>query len=60
MAYKTMKKLIEDKKYLLSIEAITQEEYQIFKASALDKLDTFLSCNRLTDVAYTELVTLIG
>ena len=58
MAYKTMKKLIEDKKYLLSIEAITQEEYQIFKASALDKLDTF--CNRLTDAAYTELVTLIG
>ena len=60
MAYKTMKKLIEDRKYLLSTGAITQEEYQIFKASALDKLDTFLSCNRLTDTAYAELITLIG
>ena len=60
MAYKTMKKLIEDKKYLLSTGVITQEEYQIFKASALDKLDTFLSCNRLTDAAYAELVALIG
>lgn len=60
MAYKTMKKLIEDKKYLLSTGVITQEEYQIFKTSALDKLDTFLSCNRLTDTAYAELVALIG
>lgn len=59
MAYKTMKRLIDDKKYLLATGAITQEEYQIFKVSALDKLDAFLTCNRLTDTAYTELVTLL-
>lgn len=60
MAYKTMKKLIENQNNKLHNGTVTKEEYAIFKASSMDKLDTFLACNRLTTAQYEELVGMLA
>lgn len=56
MAYKTMKRLIENQNNKLHNGTVTKEEYALFKTSTMDKLDTFLACNRLTTAQYEELV----
>ena len=60
MAYKVMKKLIENQNNKLHNGTVTKEEYEAFKASAMDKLDTFLACNRLTTAQYDELVGMLA
>lgn len=59
MAYKTMKKLIENQNNKLHNGTVTKEEYALFKTSTMDKLDTFLTCNRLTTAQYEELVGML-
>lgn len=60
MAYKTMKKLIENENAKLSNGTITQEEYDLFKVNTMKKLDVFLACDRLVTGQYEELVALLG
>ena len=58
MAYKTMLKRINDRNLLLETGAITEAEYAAWKEIELNKLDVFMSCNRLTASQYEELVGL--
>jgi hypothetical protein len=58
MAYSTMRKLINNQNNKLNNGTITQDDYNIWKESAQNKLDVFLACNRLTSAQYEELVGL--
>lgn len=60
MAYFTMKKLITNQNNKLANKTITTEEYEMFKVSTMNKLDVFLSCNRLTTEQYEELVGMLN
>lgn len=60
MAYRTMKKLIENQNNKLHNGTITKEDYEIFKTSTMNKLDTFLACDRLTASQYEELVGMMA
>lgn len=60
MAYRTMKKLIENQNNKLHNGTITKEDYEIFKTSTMNKLDTFLACDRLTATQYEELVGMMA
>lgn len=60
MAYRTMKKLIENQNNKLKNGTVTKEDYEIFKASTMNKLDTFLACDRLTATQYEELVGMMA
>ena len=59
MAYRTMKKLIENENNKLENGTITHDEYDLFKANSMKKLDVFLSCDRITAAQYEELVALM-
>lgn len=60
MAYKAMKKLIENQNNKLHNGTVTKEEYALFKTSSMNKLDTFLACDRLTATQYEELVGMLA
>ena len=60
MAYRTMKKLIENQNNKLKNGSVTKEDYEIFKTSTMNKLDTFLACDRLTASQYEELVGMMA
>lgn len=55
MAYRAMKKVIENANKRLENGEMTQEEYDLFKQDSLNKLDVFLACNRITITQYEEL-----
>jgi hypothetical protein len=59
MAYTTMKKLITNQNNKLTNGTISQEDYDLWKESAQNKLDVFMACNRLTNAQYEELVGMI-
>jgi hypothetical protein len=56
MTYKNSKKVIENQIKKKNAEAITAEEYEVFKSDMIGKLDVFLLNNRITKEQYTELV----
>ncbi len=60
MAYRTMKKLIDNQNNKLKNGSVTKEDYEIFKTSTMNKLDTFLACDRLTASQYEELVGMMA
>lgn len=60
MAYRTMKKLIENENNKLENGTITQDEYDLFKANSMKKLDVFLACDRITSAQYEELVGMLA
>lgn len=60
MAYRTMKKLIDNQNNKLKNGTVTKEDYEIFKTSTMNKLDTFLACDRLTASQYEELVGMMA
>lgn len=59
MAYTTMKKLITNQNNKLANGTITAEEYELFKANSMKKLDVFLACDRITSAQYEELVAMM-
>lgn len=60
MAYRSMKKLIENANRELADGKVTQEEYDMYKQNCMNKLDVFLACNRLTASQYEELIGMLG
>ena len=56
MAYTSMKKLIATKNTQYNKGNVTKYEYEMWKNSQVSKLDVFLSCDRITDEQYTELM----
>lgn len=59
MAYSSMKKIITNQNKRLENGLITDEEYELFKANTMKKLDVFLACDRLTPAQYEELVDMM-
>lgn len=59
MAYVSMKKLITNENNKYTSEAITAEEYELWKGNTQNKLDVFFACNRLTQTQYEELCGLL-
>ena len=59
MAYNSMKKLIENQNAKLSMQYITPEAYDVWKVSTMNKLDLFLTMDRLTETQYNELVGML-
>lgn len=59
MAYSTMKKLINNQNNKLANGTITEDDYNIWKESTINKLDVFLACNRMISAQYEELVGLL-
>jgi hypothetical protein len=55
MAYYSMAKLIANENKLLETGQVTKEEYELFKQNSMNKLDVFLSANRITASQYKEL-----
>lgn len=55
MAYRSMKKLIENINKQLNDGSMTREEYDLTADNYKNKLDVFLACNRLTSSQYEEL-----
>lgn len=58
MAYSTMKKLIANENAKYEAGMISAEEYVLWKAATMNKLDVFLACNRLSENQYEELVNM--
>jgi hypothetical protein len=59
MAYNSMKKLIENQNNKMSMGLISPEAYEVWKLSTLNKLDLFLTLDRLTETQYNELVQML-
>lgn len=59
MAYRSMSKLITNENLKLAKGECTREDYDAFKILTMNKLDVFLTCNRLTSSQYEELVNLL-
>lgn len=60
MAYTSMKKLIGNKNAQLASGLITEADYTTWKEQQMNKLDLFLTCNRLTEEQYSELVGMLN
>lgn len=60
MAYISMKKLIGNKNAQLASGLITEDDYTAWKEQQMNKLDLFLTCNRLTEEQYSELVGMLN
>lgn len=56
MAYISMKKLIKNLNIKYNNGNLDAENYANYKENYMNKLDVFLSCNRLTSNQYKELV----
>lgn len=59
MAYITMKKLITNQNSKYDSGMITPEEYALWKENTQNKLDVFLTMNRLTSAQYEELTGML-
>lgn len=59
MAYITMKKLIANQNSKYDSGMVTSEEYGIWKENTQNKLDVFLTMNRLTSAQYEELTGML-
>lgn len=59
MAYTAMKNLINNAINKFKNGTITSEEYGVFKTNTMNKLDIFLTCDRLTSEQYEELVRMM-
>lgn len=59
MAYITMKKLITNQNSKYDSGMITPEEYALWKENTQNKLDVFLTMNRLTSAQYEELTGIL-
>ena len=59
MAYNVMKKLITNENLKLKEGVTTESEYENFKKSTGKKLDVFLTCDRITEEQYEELIGLL-
>ena len=59
MAYNVMKKLITNENLKLKKGVTTESEYENFKKSTGKKLDVFLTCDRITEEQYAELIGLL-
>lgn len=58
-AYQAMKKYITNQNSKYSREEIGAEEYSMWKENTTNKLDVFLTCNRITATQYTELMEML-
>lgn len=56
MAYSSMKKIITAKNAEYDRGSVSADRYMVWKDQQMRKLDVFLSCDRITDDEYTELV----
>lgn len=59
MAYKCMLKLINNQNAQLEKGSITPEDYAAWKENTMNKLDVFLTCNRISEDQYTELTGML-
>lgn len=59
MAYTSMSKLIKNKNLLFKNGKVNEVEYETWKTQTMEKLDLFLTCDRLTSEQYTELKDLL-
>lgn len=59
MAYTAMKKLITNQNSKYDSGMITPEEYALWKENTQNKLDVFLTMNRLTSAQYEELTGML-
>lgn len=57
--YEMMKTIINNTNNKLANRTITIEDYELFKTSAMKKLDIFLSLDRISVDNYRELVDLL-
>lgn len=58
-AYEAMKMLIEQANRKLNDGKMAREEYELFKARSIEKLDCFLTCDSITTGNYSELKALL-
>lgn len=59
MAYKSMLKLITAQNAAYEKGQVSDAEYIIWKESTMNKLDVFLTCSRITEEQYAELVGML-
>lgn len=59
MAYRSMLKLITAENSAYDKGQVTDAEYAAWKENTMNKLDIFLTCNRITEDQYTELVGML-
>ncbi|MBQ4523342.1 MAG: hypothetical protein IJA10_10395 [Lachnospiraceae bacterium] len=59
MAYTTMKKLIANQNIKYKNGAVDADSYKMWKNSTMNKLDVFLTCDRITQTQYEELLVLL-
>lgn len=59
MAYSVMKKLIVNENAKLKDGEVTETEYESFKERTGKKLDVFLTCDRITEDQYSELIGML-
>lgn len=55
MAYSSMKKLIANQNIKYGNGTVDADSYNMWKSSTMNKLDVFLSCDRITQTQYEEL-----
>lgn len=55
MTYTLLKKLIEAENKRVENGEVSTEEHAAWKEQTLNKMDTFLICNRITQTQYNEL-----
>lgn len=59
MAYTSMKKLITNQNIKYMNGTVDAESYSMWKNSTMNKLDVFLTGDRITQVQYEELVGML-
>lgn len=59
MAYISMKKLITNQNNKYNARMVTTEDYNAWKEVTQNKLDVFLTCNRLSAAQYEELTGML-
>ena len=59
MAYTSMKKLIANQNIKYGNGAVDADSYAMWKNSTMNKLDIFLTCDRITRTQYEELTGML-
>ncbi len=59
MIYNVMKKIITHNNELREQGAISEEDYNAWAEINASKLDVFLLCNRISQVQYQELISML-
>lgn len=59
MTYSSMKKLITNQNNKYNKGMVDADSYNMWKSSTMNKLDIFLTCDRISQAQYEELVGLL-